>query len=106
MSVRVTIETASKAEAELVAEELPVRARAESWRGFGVIRLVAESRGEAKFFIDAVSRSFQEHKLQWARVRYDDEERVFKANGPRRHTPAPALQSTDSASGSAIPTTR
>jgi hypothetical protein len=24
---------------------------------------------------------FHEHKLHWARVRYDDEERVFKANG-------------------------
>ena len=33
--------------------------------------------------IDAVSRSFREHSLRWARVRYDDEERVFKANGRR-----------------------
>jgi hypothetical protein len=30
-----------------------------------------------------VSQSFREHNLQWARVRYDDEERVFKANGRR-----------------------
>ena len=81
MSVRVTIEAASKAEAELIARRLPVKARAESWRGLGVIRLGAKSREEAKDFIEAVSRSFQEHKLQWARVRYDDEERVFKANG-------------------------
>jgi hypothetical protein len=81
MSVRVTIETTSKAEAELIAEELPVKARAESWRGFGVIRLAAKTRKESESFIDAVSRSFHEHKLQWARVRYDDEERVFKANG-------------------------
>jgi len=85
MSVRVTIETASKAEAELIAQQLPVNARAESWRGFGVIRLGATSREETQSFIDAVSRSFREHKLQWARVRYDDEERVFKANG---HLPA------------------
>jgi hypothetical protein len=81
MSVQVTIEAASKAEAELIAERLPVKARAESWRGFGVIRLGAKSRKETESFIEAVSRSFQEHKLQWARVRYDDEERVFKANG-------------------------
>jgi hypothetical protein len=86
MSVRVTIETASKAEAELVAEELPVKAQAGSWRGFGVIRLSAESREETESFIDAVSRSFQAHRLQWARVRYDDEERVFKANRQRGHT--------------------
>jgi hypothetical protein len=83
MSVRVTIEAASKAEAELIAHRLPVRARAESWRGFGVIRLGTKSREETKSFIEAVSQTFEEHKLQWARVRYDDEERVFKANGHR-----------------------
>jgi hypothetical protein len=84
MPVRVTIEAASKAEAELIAERLPVKARAQSWRGFGVIRLGAKDRAETQDFIEAVSQSFQEHKLQWARVRYDDEERVFKANGRRR----------------------
>ena len=81
MPVRVTIEAASKAEAELIAQQLPVEARAQSWRGFGVIRLGKRSKRETEDFIDAVSRSFQEHELQWARVRYDDEERVFKANG-------------------------
>jgi hypothetical protein len=81
MSVRVTIETATKAEAELIAKELPVKARAEAWRGLGVIRLGAKNRNETNRFIDAVSRSFEEHKLHWARVRFDDEERVFKANG-------------------------
>lgn len=80
MSVRVTIETASRAEAELIAQHLPVKARAESWRGFGVIRLGTRSYEETRDFIQAVSQSFEEHKLQWARVRYDDEERVFKAN--------------------------
>lgn len=90
MSIRVTIEAASKAEAELIAEGLPVKARAESWRGFGVIRLGAKSRQESESFIEAVSRSFQEHKLQWARVRYDDEERVFKANGNRPNGRAPS----------------
>jgi hypothetical protein len=83
MSVRVTIEAASKAEAELIVKRLPVKARAETWRGFGVIRLGARNRQETQTLIDAVSQSFQEHKLQWARVRYDDEERVFKSNGHR-----------------------
>jgi hypothetical protein len=89
MSVRVTIETASKAEAQLIAESLPLKARAESWRGFGVIRLGAKSRAETQGFIDAVSRCVAEHKLKWVRVRYDDEERVFKTNGraPSPHTP-------------------
>jgi hypothetical protein len=83
MSIQVTIEAASKADAELIAERLPVKASAQSWRGFGVIRLGASSREETRDFIDAVSRSFHEHKLKWARVRYDDEERMFKANGHR-----------------------
>ena len=83
MSVRVTIEAASKAEAELIAQRLPVKAQAEAWRGFGVIRLGAKSREETKSVIEVVSQSFEELRLQWARVRYDDEERVFKANGHR-----------------------
>ena len=81
MSVRVIIETASKAEAELIADELPGKVRAESWRGFGVIRLGAKSKQETNELIAAVARSFHEHSLKWARVRYDDEERVFKSNG-------------------------
>ena len=93
MSVRITIEAASKAEAELIAGRLPVKARAVSWRGLGVIRLGARDNAESQSFIEAVSRSFQELGLKWARVRYDDEERIFKANGhgangTRRTTPA------------------
>lgn len=81
--VQVTIETGSKAEAELIAEELPTKAKAQSWRGFGVIRLAAKSRNEVQVLIEGVSRGFEAHGLQWARVRYDDEERVFKANTHR-----------------------
>jgi hypothetical protein len=81
MSVQVIIETASKAEAQLIARELPMRAEAQSWRGFGVIRLGAKSKSETKELIETVSRTFHEHGLKWARVRYDDEERVFKTNG-------------------------
>jgi len=77
------IEAASKADAELIAQRLPVAARAESWRGYGVIRLGAKDRHETQGFIEAVSRTFQEHKLQWTRVRYGDEERVFKAKNGR-----------------------
>jgi hypothetical protein len=79
--VRITIEAASKAEAELIAKELPVNAQAQAWRGLGVIRLSAKDPGETKTYVEAVSRSFHEHQLKWARVRYNDEERVFKANG-------------------------
>ena len=83
MSIRITIEAASKAEAELIAERLPVKASAQAWRGLGVIRLAVKGKHETNELIDAVSQGFQQHKLQWARVRYDDEERVFKAHGDR-----------------------
>jgi len=83
MSIRVTIEAASRAEAELIAGSLPVRAHAQSWRGFGVIRLQAKGRSEMERLLEAVARSCREHRLPWARVRYGDEERVFKANGRR-----------------------
>lgn len=79
--MRVTIEAASKGEADLIAQELPVKAQAQAWRGMGVIRLSARSTAETKTYIEAVSRVFREHELKWARVRYDDEERVFKTNG-------------------------
>lgn len=81
MSVRVTIETASKAEAQLIANELPERAEASSWRGLGVIRLGAKNKAETRQLVETVSKSFREHGLKWARVRCDDEEFVFKANG-------------------------
>jgi hypothetical protein len=83
MRVRVTIEAASKAEAELIAQRLPTKARVQAWRGFGVIRLGVRDKRETNDFIEAVSQSFEEHKLKWARVRYGDEERVFRTNGYR-----------------------
>jgi hypothetical protein len=58
---------------------------------------------ETRELIEAVSRSFHEHSLKWARVRYDDEERVFKANGNGHRAPD---QSTGSGSGSASPAMR
>jgi hypothetical protein len=85
MPVRITIETASKAEAELIAQQLPVRAEAQSWRGLGVIRVGSKTKAETTTLMEAVEQSFHEHKLKWARVRYGDEERIFKANGAKAH---------------------
>jgi hypothetical protein len=81
MAIRVTVETASKSEAELIAQQLPGTPRAQSWRGFGVIRTVLTSRNDVHGFLEAVSHGFAEHQLHGARVRYDDEEHVFRANG-------------------------
>jgi hypothetical protein len=100
LSIHVTIETASKAEAELIAEDLPVKAEAEFWRGFGVIRLPLKSAKDVQELLELVSRSFDAWGLRWARVRYDDEERVFKANGqrPNGHAGARTLPSASSPS--------
>ena len=56
-------------------------AEARSWRGLGVIRVDARSKDDTHKLIEAVSAVFQAHSIKWARVRYGDEERVFKANG-------------------------
>jgi len=83
MAVRVTIETASKAEAERIAELLAQDAKPESWRGFGVIRLGSRSEAETADVIEIVAAGVERHEVRWARVRYDDDERVFRANGRR-----------------------
>ena len=85
MSVRVVIEAASKADAELIANELPRKAEARSWRGLGVIRLGAKDKAETRELVKTVSRSFHAHGLKWARVRCDDEEFVFKPNSNGKH---------------------
>jgi hypothetical protein len=85
MSVRVTIETASKADAELIAGSLQAKARAESSRGHGVIRLGLLTASQTEQVIKAVAGDVEAHRVSWARVRYDDEERIFRANG-HRHT--------------------
>jgi hypothetical protein len=96
MSVRVTIETASKAEAELIAQRLPVKAN-QSWRGFGVIRVGAKATKRPEL-IEAVSRSFTDHGLR-ARVAATTEyvlraAAIRPANGrlrfPSRAPPSPA----------------
>ncbi len=79
MTARVTIEAASKAEAELLVPHLPVRASAASWRGYGVIRLGPLGPHERRAVIEAVSRAFGELGLQWARIRHGDEEHVLRA---------------------------
>lgn len=81
MAVHVTIETASKAEAELIAAQLRPAARAESWRGYGVIRLALRNEEETAALIESVAEGFNRHELVWTRVRYGDEERIFRSNG-------------------------
>ncbi len=83
MSVNVRIETASKAEAELIAALLRPAARAEAWRGYGVIRLALRDNAETETVIETVAEGVRRHELPWTRVRYGDNERVFRSNGRR-----------------------
>jgi hypothetical protein len=97
MSARVTIETASRADAELIIACLQLDLRAESARGFSVIRLGRKTDAETATVMETVARSVEQHQLAWARVRYDDDERVFRTNGGRpprvQPTPEPLLTS-------------
>lgn len=81
MSARVTIEAASKADAEAIAACLQPVPRVESWRGYGIIRLGSRTKSETAELMDTVAEGVRRHDLAWARVRYDDEERVFRGNG-------------------------
>jgi hypothetical protein len=92
MSVHLTIETESKAEAELIASLLEPTAKAESWRGYGVIRLALPSMADAAAIIEEVEEGARRHRLSWARVRYGDEERVFRAKG---HTSRQAVRGAE-----------
>jgi len=84
MAVRVTIEARNRGAAEVVAGHLGTGDRPKSWRGLGVIRIVARDVTEATAITDRVSRLLEtNHELGWIRVRYDDETRVFRSNGRR-----------------------
>ena len=79
MAVQVTIDTASKADAGLIAEALPSRPEAKSWRGYGVIRLRFGSEREARETLPIVGECVERNALAWARVRIGDDERMFRA---------------------------
>jgi len=82
VGVRVTIEARNRAAAEVVAQHLGADARAASWRGLGVIRVVAKDAAGTTDVMNAVSSLLAErHDVGWVRVRYDDESRVFRSNG-------------------------
>lgn len=89
MRAPVTIETASRPEAELLAALLPEKAapKRESARGFVRLRLGTRTATETHEVIQAVAAGVEQHGIQWARVRHGDDEHVFRANGRRRLSP-------------------
>jgi hypothetical protein len=80
--VQVTIDTSSREEAELVARLLPRPAEARSVRGYGFVRLRCRNTKERNQILDAVKVAATEHNLSWLRVRWEDEERVFRGGVP------------------------
>lgn len=86
MAVRVTIEARDRQAAEVVARHLGGDAQTRSWRGLGVIRMVATDGAETAGIVAKVSGLLKHHDLGWVRIRYGDESRVFRSNGFGRRT--------------------
>jgi hypothetical protein len=76
-SVQVTIDTASREDAELLSDLLPVPAKAGSVRGVGFVRLRCRAR-EVMEILEAARAAVERHGLAWLRVRVGDDEHVFR----------------------------
>lgn len=83
MSVQVTIDAASKREAELIANELPGQPSATSWRGYGVIRLRVQRESDARDLLPLINDCIERHGLDWARVRVGDEQHTLRVRKTR-----------------------
>jgi hypothetical protein len=83
VSVQVTIDTASKHEAELIAAELPGQPLARSRRGFGMIRLRFQRQSEAKELLSLVGGCVERHGIGWARVRIGDDQHMLRTRKTR-----------------------
>lgn len=78
--VRITIDTASREQAEVLAAILPGEPTATSVRGYGLIRARCTSEREVRDLLDAVSEAVHRFSLPWARVRRGDEEHMFRGS--------------------------
>ena len=83
MAVRVSIDTGSKHDAELIAAALPGRPEALFRRGYGIVRLQLRHPREISHLLPVVSECVETHNVPWARIRYGDEELTFKARRAR-----------------------
>jgi len=83
MAVIVTIDAGSKADAELIAAALPGRPEAASWRGYGVVRLRLGHERETSDLLSALAECVEHHSIGWARIRFGEQERTFKARNMR-----------------------
>jgi hypothetical protein len=81
--VKVIIDTDSREDALTLADALPGSPEAGSVRGYGLVRMVCKNKHELHDLFSAVDEAVQRHKLRWARVRYGDDERVFRSSERR-----------------------
>lgn len=85
MALQVTIDAGSKADAELIAKELPGEPVPTSRRGYGIIRLRLRDPRETRDILGIVESCVERHRLPWARLRLGDEEWMFRSrNGNGR----------------------
>jgi hypothetical protein len=80
--VQLTIDTSSREEAELIAALLPQPAEARSIRGYGLVTVPFRTAAERQQILEAVQAGAAEHNVSWLRVRWGDEERVFRQGQP------------------------
>ena len=83
MAVNVTIDAGSKADAELIAAALPGQPEAGSWRGYGVVRLRLGHERDTDDLLSALAECVEHHRIGWARIRFGEQERTFKARNMR-----------------------
>ena len=85
MALQVTIDAGSKADAELIAKELPGGPVPSSRRGYGIIRLRLRDPRETRDILGIVESCVERHHLAWAGLRLGDEEWMFRGrNGNGR----------------------
>jgi hypothetical protein len=87
--VVVTIDVESRDDAALIAASLPGPAETLFIRGYGMVRLKGRKAREIPKLLPIIGDCVERHGIRWARVRYDDEERIFRAPKPAPHATAP-----------------
>jgi hypothetical protein len=84
MAVQVTIDAGSRGDAEVIAAVLPGEPQAASWRGYGVVRLRLRKPEDVHGLVPILEGCVKRHRLAWARLRFGDDEWMFR--GERRRS--------------------
>jgi hypothetical protein len=85
VSVHVTIDARSKADAELIAAAIH-GVQATAWRGYGVIRLRVPDPRAANALVPLVREVVEQRGVPWARIRVGDDETMIRRTASRPAT--------------------